>query len=68
MKHRILNSTPALFTPAKSPARRRSKARSFAQRMVSSLQFSNRDALPFGTLWDPTLLDRLHTPLTRHHE
>ena len=27
-----------------------------------------RLSLPFGTLWDPTLLDRLHAPVTRRHE
>lgn len=29
---------------------------------------TGRVTSPSYRLWDPTLLDRLHVPLTRHHE
>lgn len=40
-------------------------------RAVSSTtraQGSTKRYLPFGSLWDPHLLDRLTEPLTRYHE
>jgi|GEM_PF-4035185 len=27
-----------------------------------------RSRLPLGRLWDPTLLERLHAPITRHRD
>lgn len=35
---------------------------------ASSAITTGRNAVAPYRLWDPTLLDRLHVPLTRHHE
>lgn len=68
MKTRILNSTRAPFGSSKPSSRAGSIVRRFNSGLGSSLEPAPRFALPLGSLWDPTLLDRLHLPLTRHHE
>jgi hypothetical protein len=68
MKTRILNSTRTPFASAKSTSRAGAIVRRFNSGLGSSLVPAPRFALPLGSLWDPTLLDRLHLPLTRHHE
>lgn len=65
MKRRILNSTFAT-------AHRRSRLVSFshfAPRLARpNSPLAPARTLPPGTLWDPTLLDRLQLPLSRHRE
>ena len=68
MKTRILNSTRTPFTTSKSSVRAGQNVRRFNAGLGSSLEPAPRFALPLGSLWDPTLLDRLHLPLTRHVE
>jgi len=68
MKSRILNSTRNPFAPSKSSARVGQNVRRFNAGLGSSLDPAPRFALPLGSLWDPTLLDRLHTPLSRYAE
>jgi hypothetical protein len=40
--------------------------RASSARAISAAHRATRPA-PLGVLWDPTLLDRLQAPLTRHH-
>ncbi|MBI2511181.1 MAG: hypothetical protein HYV96_04335 [Opitutae bacterium] len=66
MKRRILNSTFAA-----THRRRASLAsfRPFAPRLApTGTAVASARALPLGTLWDHTLLDRLQLPLSRFRE
>lgn len=66
MIRRILNSSSAA-----AHRRRPSLAsfRHFAPRLAApNSSLSPVRALPLGTLWDPTLLDRLQRPLSRFRE
>jgi hypothetical protein len=38
------------------------------RRQRTAWTLANLNYEGFGRLWDTTLLDRLHSPLTRHHD
>ncbi len=66
MKTRILNSSRAPFDASKLPVRTGLNAGRFTSHRAPSLEPTPRFAL--GSLWDPTLVDRLSLPLSRIHE
>lgn len=65
MQSKIRNSAPSASV---------NRMKSFVSNPVSvarkalALEPANRALPPLGSLWDPTLLDRLQLPLTRYHE
>lgn len=68
MKSKILNSSRPRFSLRRMMARGGLSAGRFAFGDANAFGASSRPPMPLGTLWDPTLLDRLHTPLSRRHD